>query len=376
MASIFDFLPAAVKNFFSGSSTSEKADFTREEYIKAMRIIYPPDDGATGNETAPALPTTTGTASPRPNAAFQVQEIDKEKAIQQLRDPNNPVKIIFRRDDDVTTPGFQSTKFYASFVGKNDGGRIFHQPIEEKDGVFEMIESDKRFRFKSLEAIAQYLTTGQSQQLTLNQDLANEVRSNSPNLETIRQLIKDGADVNQDLGSGNTPLMKAINLNKPELIATLLENGANITAESNYAFMPTKTIQKGEPGTLERLQYMVLTNHCFNLAIQTKDDATIDAVIDGLLHHYQKEYPEVDPEFKQRIKNRAIPEENELNRKLRHTEEELAELDTKVKQIEKATAQTTQATMLHEKESSLHSPSHPESVPPKPTTTIHPKQDR
>lgn len=44
-------------------------------------------------------------------------------------------------------------------------------------------------------------------------------------LQTLRQLLGDGTDVNMDLGNGDTPLLAACRLDKPLAVAILMQVG-------------------------------------------------------------------------------------------------------------------------------------------------------
>jgi hypothetical protein len=58
------------------------------------------------------------------------------------------------------------------------------------------------------------------------------------NIPRLDQLLDKGADVNMDLGSGETPLHTAANSGAKELVAFLIGRGANVNALNQYNWAP------------------------------------------------------------------------------------------------------------------------------------------
>ena len=56
-------------------------------------------------------------------------------------------------------------------------------------------------------------------------------------LELVKALLKDGADINAKDGSGWTPIMRAIAANHDRMVALLIEKGADVNATS-YGWTP------------------------------------------------------------------------------------------------------------------------------------------
>ena len=59
--------------------------------------------------------------------------------------------------------------------------------------------------------------------------------SASDNLETVKLLVEQGADVNHKNNHGITPLMSAA-MRSPEIVSFLIEQGADVRAESSVGY--------------------------------------------------------------------------------------------------------------------------------------------
>lgn len=70
----------------------------------------------------------------------------------------------------------------------------------------------------------------------INDELYEAVRSN--NQVKIIELISNGADVNAKDSYGWTPLMKATDSNKIEIMKLLIENGADVNAKNTHGRTP------------------------------------------------------------------------------------------------------------------------------------------
>ncbi len=79
-------------------------------------------------------------------------------------------------------------------------------------------------------------------------------------LETARNLLDAGADVNEQDGRGRTPLHCAADANSPEMIQLLLERGADPTLVDNTNSTPLDQADKnGQQDAFRVLQQVTTT---------------------------------------------------------------------------------------------------------------------
>ena len=74
--------------------------------------------------------------------------------------------------------------------------------------------------------------------VSLNDELQNELSTDKPNLETVKTLLKNGADVNTRSDTGDTPLHIAVIERDIEFIEALSNKGADVNARNNYCHNP------------------------------------------------------------------------------------------------------------------------------------------
>ena len=74
--------------------------------------------------------------------------------------------------------------------------------------------------------------------VSLNDELQNELSTDKPNLETVKTLLENGADVNTRSDTGDTPLHIAVIERDIEFIEALSNKGADVNARNNYCHNP------------------------------------------------------------------------------------------------------------------------------------------
>ena len=68
--------------------------------------------------------------------------------------------------------------------------------------------------------------------------------SKEGNLELVKSLISQGADVNVKDKENATSLMRAVSRNYEGIVKELLEKGADVNAVNNWGYSPLKYTQK------------------------------------------------------------------------------------------------------------------------------------
>ncbi len=82
----------------------------------------------------------------------------------------------------------------------------------------------------------------------LGQLLIQVIKEGADNLEEqVRQLIADGSDVDAQDGHGNTALMHASSLDRPEIVEMLLNAGADVNSR-NFFYESTALMCAAENG--------------------------------------------------------------------------------------------------------------------------------
>ena len=65
-------------------------------------------------------------------------------------------------------------------------------------------------------------------------DISIHYAANSGNIEAVKQAVADGADVDSKNAEGQTPLCRAVQYGKKDLIKLLIEEGADVNARMNF----------------------------------------------------------------------------------------------------------------------------------------------
>jgi ankyrin repeat protein len=147
---------------------------------------------------------------------------------------------------------------------------------------------------------------GQISQKKLNQSLIKSVRNG--NLDNVKDLLSQGADINCVDELGDRPLTVAIENQNFNLVEQLLENSANVDATDGNRRTPLMLAM--EPQDLRKksskLIFEKVLDHCPNLAIEDLDSNTAlnDAVEANNCYYLQKLLERYDTEYLSTIKNK------------------------------------------------------------------------